>query len=197
MFDDASMNLLRIPGRNKGSSFTQKERSYHSLDGVVPPCDPISLPMKVQLVLEEMRGKCNALEKNLFLSSIQDSDETLFYALLHIHTEETLPIVYTPTVGEICQRWSRLYQCRERPRGLYLSLREIGRVKTILQKLPNKVDIRVIVFTDGERILGLGDLGANGMGIPVGKIALYTTCAGIHPRHVSFPYDRVDDFFSN
>jgi malate dehydrogenase (oxaloacetate-decarboxylating)(NADP+) len=181
-----SISILRDPSQNKGSSFTAEERTKFSLHGFIPHGDPCSLENKVELAVKAMREKSSPFEKSQFLHMIQDSDETLFYGILLSHIEETLPLVYTPTVGEVCQRWSHLYHCYQRPRGLYLSLCDIGRVKKILQCWPNKQHVKAIVFTDGERILGLGDLGANGMGIPVGKLALFTVCAGIHPKHVSF-----------
>jgi malate dehydrogenase (oxaloacetate-decarboxylating)(NADP+) len=129
--------------------------------------------------MDQLRQKPTPLDKYTFLHTIQDSDETLFYAMLTKYTYEAMPLVYTPTVGQACQEWSHIY--RQQPRGVYISVHDRGHVKEILNNYPNK-DIKVIVFTDGERILGLGDLGANGMGIPVGKLALYTTCAGIDPK---------------
>lgn len=171
--------LMKNPWKNKGSSFTQKERDELSLQGLLPNGEPLSLELKVQLSMENLRKKTSPLEKYLYLHGIQDSDETLFYAILAAYTHETMPLVYTPTVGAACQEWSHIY--RQQPRGVYLSTKHLGKVKDILKHYPNK-DIKAIVFTDGERILGLGDLGANGMGIPIGKLALYTTCAGIRPE---------------
>ena len=128
--------------------------------------------------MEQLDKKTSDLEKYIFLHTIQDSDETLFYAILTTHTYKTLPFVYTPTVGEACQKWGEIY--RSTPRGLYLTINDMGSIERILDNYPLK-DIKAIVVTDGERILGLGDLGVNGMGIPIGKLALYTACAGIHP----------------
>ncbi len=174
--------FLKNPLNNKGTSFTAAEKETHGIRGLVPAGEPISLADKVDIAMEQLRKKASPIEKYNFLHTIQDSDETLFYAILTKHTAETMPLVYTPTVGQACQEWSHIF--RQQPRGVYISMKDRGHVKEILQNHPNK-DIKVIVFTDGERILGLGDLGANGMGIPVGKLALYTTCAGIHPKNVS------------
>lgn len=171
--------LMKNPLKNKGSSFSEKERHDHHLQGLLPNGEPQTLEMKVELSMHNLRKKTSPLEKYLYLHSIQDSDETLFYAILAQHTYETMPLVYTPTVGAACTEWSHIY--RQQPRGVYLSTKHLGNVKNVLANYPNK-DIKVIVFTDGERILGLGDLGSNGMGIPIGKLALYTTCAGIRPE---------------
>jgi malate dehydrogenase (oxaloacetate-decarboxylating)(NADP+) len=173
--------LAKNPAINKGTAFTPEERISLGIRGLYPAGDPQSLDLKVQVALEALRSKATPLEKYIFLHTIQDSDETLFYAILMRYTDETMPIVYTPTVGEACQKWSRIY--RHTPRGLYLSSRDRGHIQEILNGYPNK-DIKAIVFTDGERILGLGDLGVNGMGIPIGKLALYTACAGINPSQV-------------
>jgi malate dehydrogenase (oxaloacetate-decarboxylating)(NADP+) len=175
---------MKHPLDNKGTSFSHGERDRHHLRGLVPACEPLPLEDKLELAMMQLHKKTSSLEKYMFLHTIQDSDETLFYAILMHHTSEAMPLVYTPTVGQACQEWSHIY--RQQPRGVYISLRDRGHVKEILNNYPDK-DIKVIVFTDGERILGLGDLGANGMGIPVGKLALYTACAGIHPKHVRTP----------
>ncbi|CAM9620888.1 unnamed protein product [Chrysoparadoxa australica] len=130
--------------------------------------------------MEQLRLKTSPLERYIFLQSMQDTNETLYYAMLVRHTYECLPLVYTPTVGEACQKFSHIY--RQVPRGLYISIKDKGRVRQVLDNWPEK-DIKAIVFTDGERILGLGDQqGIDGMGIPIGKLALYTACAGVHPR---------------
>lgn len=171
-------NLLKNPWKNKGTSFSKAERDSLGLHGLLPAGEPLSLDVKVENAMTQLRKKATPIDKYTFLHTIQDSDETLFYAILTRYTHETMPLVYTPTVGQACQEWSHIY--RQTPRGVYISLNDKGKVFDILNNYPNK-DIKAIVFTDGERILGLGDLGTNGMGIPVGKLALYTTCAGIHP----------------
>lgn len=144
----------------------------------MPAGEPMSLETKVAIAMDELRKKTQPLDKYVFLHTIQDSDETLFYAILTKHTAEAMPYVYTPTVGAACQEWGKIY--RQVPRGLYLSINDAGNIKQILKNYIHQ-DIKVIVVTDGERILGLGDLGVNGMGIPIGKLALYTACAGINP----------------
>lgn len=170
--------LAKTPSQNKGTGFSHAEREKSKLRGLFPAGDPQSLDLKVKIAMEQLALKVSPLEKYIFLHSIQDADETLYYAILTKHTAAVMPFVYTPTVGEACQKWSSIF--RHQPRGLYISINDIGHVREILDNYPNK-DIKVICFTDGERILGLGDLGSNGMGIPVGKLALYTACAGIHP----------------
>ena len=164
----------------QGTSFTSKERVGYGLLGLYPAGEPISLEIKLENLMNQLRKKTSPLEKYIYLHTIQDGDETLYYAALCKHTAEIMPFVYTPTVGQACQEWSHIF--RHTPRGLYLSSKDKGNIKNILKSLPNK-SIKAIVFTDGERILGLGDLGANGMGIPIGKLALYTACAGIHPMN--------------
>ena len=164
--DHTGFNLMKNPLKNKGSSFTAEEKKVKKLRGFVPAGDPLSMDTKIEVAMEQLRKKSSPLEKYIFLHTIQDSDETLFYAILSKHTYETMPLVYTPTVGQACIEWSRIY--RQTPRGLYLSIKDRGHIKEILQQHPNK-EVKVIVFTDGERILGLGDLGSNGMGIPIGE----------------------------
>ena len=171
-------NLAKTPLLNHGHSLSHQFRKHNGLTGLYPAGYPITLDLKVDLAMEQLRLKTSPLEKYIFLHTIQDSDETLFYAVLMRHTTETMPFVYTPTVGEACQKWSRIF--RHTPRGLYLSINDKGNIREILNNQPNK-DVKVIVVTDGERILGLGDQGVNGMGIPIGKLALYTACAGIDP----------------
>jgi malate dehydrogenase (oxaloacetate-decarboxylating)(NADP+) len=186
--------LLKNSWKNKGTSFSNEERDSYGLRGLLPAGDPISLDVKVEASMKQIRNKTESLDKYLFLQSIQDTDETLYYAILTKHTKEAMPLVYTPTVGKACQEWSHIY--RQTPRGVYISLKDRGRVEQILSNYPNK-DIKVIVITDGERILGLGDLGSNGMGIPVGKLALYTACAGIHPEQVRPAFSEILSSFTD
>jgi len=172
----SGIHLINDPFLNKGTAFSEDERDALGLRGLLPPR---VLPMEVQVnrVLENFRGKKTDLEKYLYLISLQDENRTLFYRVVVDNIAEMMPIIYTPTVGQACQQYTHIFQ---RPRGLFVSARDKGRIASILQNWPNK-DIRIIVVTDGERILGLGDLGANGMGIPIGKLSLYTACAGVHP----------------
>eukprot|EP00605_Chrysophyceae_sp_TOSAG23-4_P002586 GSChrysophyteH1.ASY1.ANO1.2856.1 assembled CDS len=169
----------RLPSQNKAHGFTHDERAKKNMRGLFPGGNPFTLDQKVELAMEQLMQKPTDLDKYVYLHTIHDADETLFFAILAKHTYRTLPFVYTPTVGEACQKWGQIY--RHTPRGLYLSINDAGSIESILDNHPHK-NVKVIVVTDGERILGLGDLGVNGMGIPIGKLALYTACAGIHPE---------------
>jgi malate dehydrogenase (oxaloacetate-decarboxylating)(NADP+) len=162
---------------NKGTAYTRDERMRLGVDGLLPTRVE-SLEEQSTRVLVNLRGKANALDKYLYLAALQCDNETLFQRVLLDHLEELLPVVYTPTVGEACLEWSRVYA---RPRGLYLSEQHRGRIARVLRNWP-RAKVGIIVVTDGGRILGLGDLGANGMGIPIGKLALYTACAGVRPE---------------
>ena len=169
-------DLINTPLLNKGTAFTETERDAFRLHGLLPPHIG-SLDEQVARRLKVLRAFETDFERYAFLRELQDTNETLFYALLVRNIEELLPIVYTPTVGEGCQRFSEIWR---KPRGVFLSYPNKHRIREILAD-PRFDRVRVIVVTDGERILGLGDQGAGGMGISIGKLALYTGCAGIHP----------------
>jgi malate dehydrogenase (oxaloacetate-decarboxylating)(NADP+) len=174
----AGSALLSNPQLNKGTAFTEEERDALGLHGLLPP-RVFTLDEQVKRALINVRGKSTDLERYVYLSSLQTRNEILFYRVVLDHLEEIMPIIYTPTVGEACLEYGHILGA---PRGLFLSIRDRGRVESILRNWPHR-DARLIVVTDGERILGLGDLGAMGMGIPVGKLALYTACAGLHPYY--------------
>jgi malate dehydrogenase (oxaloacetate-decarboxylating)(NADP+) len=172
------VKILHDPVRNKGTAYTEAERDFLKLRGLLPP--RVHSPAEQELrVLGNVREKPTDLERYLYLVALQDRNETLFYRVIMNNIEEMMPIIYTPTVGKACQEFQHIYRT---PRGFYVSLQDRGHIKEIMQNWPHK-DTKIIVVTDGERILGLGDLGADGMGIPIGKLALYTACSGIHPTH--------------
>ena len=170
------VELLKDPRLNKGTAFSEQERDAFGLRGLLPP-HTSTMEDQVFRVLENFHRKTSDLERYIQLVALQDRNETLFYRVVADHPDLMLPILYTPTVGEACERYGHIYR---RSRGMFISAEDRGRVARILANWPRR-DVRVIVVTDGERILGLGDLGANGMGIPVGKLTLYTACGGVDP----------------
>lgn len=170
--------VLRDPAFNKGTAFTEAERDLLGIRGLLPP-RVSSIERQLVRVLGNIRRKGTNLEKYIFLTSLQDRNMTLFYRVLMENIDELTPIVYTPTVGEACLEYSNILR---RPHGIFITANDKGRVARLLRNARTP-DVRIIVVTDGERILGLGDIGADGMGIPTGKLALYTACGGIHPFH--------------
>ncbi len=170
--------LLHDPRLNKGTAFSDQERRKLGLDGLLPPT-PLSLELQVARLHKELAELDSDLQRYLFLSDLQMRNETSFYAVLMSDPAHFMPIVYTPTVGEACQKFDQIYR---HPCGMYLPFSARGRLREVLSNWPQK-DVRFIVVTDGERILGLGDLGVGGMGIPIGKLALYTACAGVPPQY--------------
>ncbi|TNN60887.1 NADP-dependent malic enzyme, mitochondrial [Liparis tanakae] len=170
-------DITRNPHLNKGMAFTLEERLQLGIHGLLPPCF-LSQDVQVLRVMKSYETRSNPLDKYILLMTLQDRNEKLFYRLLTSDIEEFMPIVYTPTVGLACQQYGHAFR---RPRGLFITIHDKGHIATMLNSWP-EADIKAIVVTDGERILGLGDLGTNGMGIPVGKLALYTACGGVQPQ---------------
>ncbi len=170
------MALLRDPLLNKGTAFTEQERDALGLRGLLP-AHVLSMQAQAERVMTNLRRLPNDLEKYVALNGLHDRNEALFVRVVADNIDEIQPLIYTPTVGLACQRFGHIFQ---RPRGLFISANDRGRIAELLHNWPYVA--KLIVVTDGERILGLGDLGANGMGIPVGKLSLYAACAGIHPK---------------
>ena len=175
--DKKGFAVLSDGSINKSVAFTRQERKQYGLDGLLPYA-VFSLNTQVQRVVEEVRRLPTDIDKYIFLATLQWRNENLYYRVVTQHVEEILPLIYTPTVGEACKKFSHIFRGAK---GFYITPDDSGKIRQILDNWPEK-DIRVIVLTDGERILGLGDLGVNGMGIPIGKLALYTACAGVPPR---------------
>ncbi len=172
------LRALQDPTLNKATAFTEEERRRLRLRGLLPPT-VCSQQVQMDRVLENLRRKASDIERYIFLLALQGRNERLFYKTLLDNIEEILPLIYTPTVGQACKEFAHIFR---QPRGFYITARDRGSIREIMDNWPER-DVRVIVVTDGQRILGLGDLGSNGMGIPIGKLALYSACAGIHPAH--------------
>ncbi|MEC5341019.1 NAD-dependent malic enzyme [Brenneria populi] len=170
--------LLEFPLLNKGSAFTEEERANFNLHGLLPEAVE-TIEEQAERAWRQCREFKNDIEKHVYLRNIQDTNETLFYRLLDAHLSELMPIIYTPTVGEACEHFSDIYR---RARGLFISYPNRANIDDMLQNA-TKQNVKVIVVTDGERILGLGDQGIGGMGIPIGKLSLYTACGGISPAY--------------
>jgi malate dehydrogenase (oxaloacetate-decarboxylating)(NADP+) len=170
--------LLRDPTLNKGTAFNPAEREALGLRGLLPP-QVGTQDLQANRVLENIRRLQTPLSKYILLEALQDRNEALFFRVITDNPDEMMPIIYTPTVGLACQQFGHIYR---RPRGMYITANDRGQIAHVMRNWPYR-QARMIVVTDGERILGLGDLGANGMGIPIGKLSLYTACAGLHPRY--------------
>lgn len=170
------VKILHDPIRNKGTAFTEEERDRLGLRGLLPPRVHSAAEQELR-VIGNLRNCATDADRYLYLIGLQDRNENLFYRVVLRHIEEIMPLIYTPTVGQACQNFGHIFR---RPRGMYISIDDRGRIEEILRNWPHP-QAKIIVVTDGERILGLGDLGVDGMGIPIGKLSLYTACAGIHP----------------
>jgi malate dehydrogenase (oxaloacetate-decarboxylating)(NADP+) len=178
MKDHTGYTLLRNPRYNKGTAFTREERIKYGLEGLLP--DVIeTMETQILRVKEQLENFEIPINKYIYLNHLLDTNETLFFKTIISDPAKYLPLVYTPTVGEACERFGHIAR---RPRGLFLSIKQKGHIKEILENWPVK-DIRFIVLTDGGRILGLGDLGICGIGIPIGKLVLYTSCGGVPPEY--------------
>jgi len=171
------LDVLHDPLLNKGTAFTEAERDALGLRGLLPP-HVSTQEEQVARVLENVRRLPTALDRHIALNALHDRNEALFFRVVADHPDEMMPLIYTPTVGLACQRYGHIHQ---QARGLFVGANDGGRVAKVLRNWPHR-DVGIVVVTDGERILGLGDLGANGMGIPVGKLSIYTACAGIAPE---------------
>src|ERR1700685_4183991 len=169
--------LLRDPLLNKGTAFTEEERDAFGLRGFLP-AHVLSMQEQVERTLINLRSLPSDLKKYIALNSLHDRNEALFFRVVCDNIDEIQPLIYTPTVGLACQRFGLIFQ---RPRGMFINANDRGHIAELLSNWPYQA--KLIVVTDGERILGLGDLGAHGMGIPVGKLSLYSACAGINPEN--------------
>jgi len=174
----AGTALLSTPLLNKGAAFTAEERRYFNLEGLLPEVNE-TIQEQVERAYRQYCNFDNDMDKHIYLRNIQDTNETLYYRLVQNHVTEMMPIIYTPTVGAACENFSNIYR---RGRGLFISYPNRERIDDLLNNASNQ-NVKIIVVTDGERILGLGDQGIGGMGIPIGKLALYTACGGISPAY--------------
>lgn len=170
--------LMATPLLNKGSAFSAEERSSFNLEGLLPETTE-TIQEQVERAYQQYKSFESDMDKHIYLRNIQDTNETLFYRLVQNHISEMMPIIYTPTVGAACENFSNIYR---RGRGLFISYPNRDRIDDLLNNAANH-NVKVIVVTDGERILGLGDQGIGGMGIPIGKLSLYTACGGISPAY--------------
>lgn len=170
--------ILEAPLINKGSAFTEEERIFFNLEGLLPHVIE-TIEEQASRAYDQYKNFGNDLDRHIYLRNIQDTNETLYYRLLQNHITEMMPIIYTPTVGLACERFSKNYR---RNRGLFISYPNKDRIDDILNN-STRQKVKIIVVTDGERILGLGDQGIGGMGIPIGKLSLYTSCGGISPAY--------------
>jgi malate dehydrogenase (oxaloacetate-decarboxylating)(NADP+) len=176
MTDKKGYALLNDSAKNKSTAFSREERQSQGLRGLLP-YSTSSLEIQTSRALASLRRKTEDIEKYIFLLSLQDRSEPVFYRLVIDHIDEIMPLIYTPTVGQACKEFAKIFR---KPRGFYITPEDKGDIREMLDNWPED-EVRVIVVTDGQRILGLGDLGANGMGISIGKLSLYCACAGIHP----------------
>jgi malate dehydrogenase (oxaloacetate-decarboxylating)(NADP+) len=174
---ERGVKLLETPAQNKGTAFTDAERAAFGLEGLLPPSVE-TINQQQRRILQQLGQKPTDLERYIFLIQLSDSNQTLFYHVVMSDPAYFLPILYDPTVGEACLKFGHIYR---RPHGMYISMNQKGRIHEVLKNWPEK-DVRVVCATTGGRILCLGDLGANGMGIPIGKLQLYTACAGVPPQ---------------
>src|SRR3984957_9300516 len=176
---ESGIELLHDPQQNKSTAFTEAEREKLGLIGLLP-AGVDTEDIQVRRVLQQIGDKPTDLERYIYLVGLLDTDETLFYKVAMSAPARFLPVLYDPTVGEACLKFGHIFR---RPRGMYLSLKDKGNMRAVLKNWPER-DVRVICVTSGERILGLGDIGANGMGIPIGKLQLYTACAAVPPQYL-------------
>jgi malate dehydrogenase (oxaloacetate-decarboxylating)(NADP+) len=178
-FSIPSTEILNNPLFNKSTAFKGGERDRLRFRGLLPP-RRLNMKVQKQRILEEIRAEDSMIRKNMILEEVHDRNETLYHRILVDHIEEMAPIIYTPTVGQACKEFGMRFR---RPRGMYFCEEDRGHMAAMVYNWPQK-DVHVIVVTDGSRILGLGDLGANGMGIPIGKLSLYCAAGGIAPHRV-------------